>query len=198
MNIISNCCLGGFIYQDVLKVQFSNPFIWSWLNQDDVIYLIQNYDKIDFNNYELSTYNNLPLKDEVCFQLTIDDKIKIIYSHYQFIKNKDVLEIDRTRNMVYHNKIWEYVVAKYDERLKRMIDENTPPVFLICDNRNGSGTFSKSQVEILSSSKYKVMFFSCYDYSMLNNDSFLFIQHDGNDIIQIKEKYKTSILSFIL
>lgn len=198
MNIISNCCLGGFIYQDVLKVQFSNPFIWSWLNQDDVIYLIQNYDKINFNNYELSTYNNLPLKDEVCFQLTIDDKIKIIYSHYKFIKNKDVLEIDRTRNMVYHNKIWEYVVAKYDERLKRMIDENTPPVFLICDNRDGSGTFSKSQVEILSSSKYKVMFFSCYDYSMLNNDSFLFIQHDGNDIIQIKEKYKTSILSFIL
>ncbi len=198
MNIISNCCLGGFIYQDVLKVQFSNPFIWSWLNKDDVIYLIQHYDKINFNDYELSTYNNLPLKDEVCFQLTIDDKIKIIYSHYQFIKNKDVLEIDRTRNMVYHNKIWEYVVAKYDERLKRMIDENTPPVFLICDNRDGSGTFSKSQVEILSSSKYKVMFFSCYDYSMLNNESFLFIQHDGNDIIHIKEKYKTSILSFIL
>ena len=131
MNIISNCCLGGFVYKDVIEHQFSNPFIWAWLNKEDMVYLVQNYDKINFKNYELSTYNNLPLKDEVCFQMNIDDKIKIIYSHYQFIKNKDTLEIDRKRNMVYHNRIWEYVVAKYNERLERMFSENKKPVFLI-------------------------------------------------------------------
>lgn len=197
MNIISNCCLGGFVYKDVLKQQFANPFIWAWLNQEDVVYLVQNFDKINFKNYELSTYNNLPLNDEVCFQMIIDDKIKIIYSHYQFIKNKDTLEIDRKRNMVYYNRIWEYVVAKYNERLERMCSENKSPVFLICDNREGCGTFSKTQIEILSKAKYKVMFFSRYDYSQFNNENFLFIQHDGNDIIQIKEKYKNEILDFI-
>lgn len=197
MNIISNCCLGGFVYKDVIEQQFSNPFIWAWLNQEDMVYLVQNYDKINFKNYELSTYNNLPLKDEVCFQMNIDDKIKIIYSHYQFIKNKDTLEIDRKRNMVYHNRIWEYVVAKYNERLERMFSENKKPVFLICDNREGCGTFSKKQIEILSNTKYKVMFFSRYDYSQFNNANFISIQHDGNDIIQIKEKYKTEILDFI-
>ena len=69
--------------------------------------------------------------------------------------------------------------------------------FLICDNREGCGTFSKNQIEILLNTKYKVMFFSRYDYLQFNNENFIAIQHDGNDIIQIKEKYKTEILDFI-
>ena len=31
MNIITNNCLGGHIYRDVLKTEYQNPFIWCFL-----------------------------------------------------------------------------------------------------------------------------------------------------------------------
>lgn len=157
MNIVSNCCLGGYAYKDIFNTHFANPFIWSWMTAEDVCYLIDNFNKIDFNDYELSTYNNLPLKDTVCFQITVENKIKIVFSHYQFVKSKKEIEIDKIRNMVYYNKMWEYVVKKYDDRLKRMSGE---PVFLLIDDETEK-KFSIQQIEhIIQNSKYKVLIFT--------------------------------------
>ena len=157
MNIVSNCCLGGYAYKDIFNTSFANPFIWSWMTAENVCYLIDNFNNIDFKNYELSTYNNLPLKDTVCIQINVENKIKIVFSHYQFVKSKKEIEIDKTRNMVYYNRMWEYVVKKYNDRLERMTGE---PVFLIIDDETEK-KFSIQQIEhIIQNSKYKVLFFT--------------------------------------
>ena len=157
MNIISNCCLGGYAYKDIFNECFVSPFIWSWMTAEDVCYLMDNFNKIDFKNYELSTYNNFPLKDGVCFQINVENKIKIVFSHYQFVKSKKEIEIDKTRNMVYYNRMWEYVVKKYNDRLERMTGE---PVFLIIDDETEK-KFSSQHIEhIIQNSKYKVLFFT--------------------------------------
>lgn len=54
MNIISNNCCGADIYTNVLKTEFSNPFIWSLLFPNDFIYLYENYDSINFKNIDLA------------------------------------------------------------------------------------------------------------------------------------------------
>jgi len=47
MNIISNNCLGGFIYKDFLQIKYENPFIFSLMDYDDFLYLLENYETID-------------------------------------------------------------------------------------------------------------------------------------------------------
>lgn len=53
MHIISNNCLGGYIYRDSLKQEYSTPFIWCKIKEDSFIPLTENLYKIDFTNYEL-------------------------------------------------------------------------------------------------------------------------------------------------
>ena len=49
-NIIANNCIGGFLYKFSNK-QFPNPFIWTSMYFEDFLFLIQNYDKINFDDY---------------------------------------------------------------------------------------------------------------------------------------------------
>lgn len=58
MNIITNNCLGGFIYRDILKTEYQNPFIWTYIKTNEFIFLCENYNKINFHNYELSKKGN--------------------------------------------------------------------------------------------------------------------------------------------
>jgi hypothetical protein len=120
------------------------------------------------------------------------------YSHYIFKKDQEILFIDKQNNNVYYNKIQHYIESKYNERLNRMYAKKEIPIFLICDNRDGCGTFTNEQINILANSKYKIMFFSYFDYSYLSNDKFVFVKHDGNDLSNIIDNYKTKILNFIL
>ena len=50
MNIITNNCLGGFIYRDILKTEYQNPFIWTGIEIEKFIDFVDNFDKIDFTN----------------------------------------------------------------------------------------------------------------------------------------------------
>lgn len=53
MNLICNSCVGGFIYKNELKSQFKNPFIWNIIDFNSMLYLVKNYENVNFNNYEL-------------------------------------------------------------------------------------------------------------------------------------------------
>ena len=56
MNIISNNCVGGFLY-NIKKEKYKNPFIWMRVTGESLKHLILDYDKIDFTNYELTKDN---------------------------------------------------------------------------------------------------------------------------------------------
>ncbi len=124
MNIISNNCLGGFIYKDFLQIKYENPFIFSLMDYDDFLYLLENYETIDFENFEL-------IKESEKFEnfgIIIEGKIKVRFIHSKFDKECKIPTIKvfhdektmRTVTDIYYNKIWEYIVEKYLSRIKRM------------------------------------------------------------------------------
>ena len=119
MNIIANDCTGGFIYRDILKMEYSNPFIFSKVLLDDFIYLVNNYKTINFRKFKLCQ------SSEWRFYIRVDDSINIQYNHYRF--DPTINGIKKDPPNVYSNHIWEYVVSKYINRLDRMVD---PPIFI--------------------------------------------------------------------
>jgi uncharacterized protein (DUF1919 family) len=119
MNIISNNCVGGFLY-NIRKEEYKNPFIWMRITGESLKQLVLNYDKINFNNYELTKDKNWN------FSIIVDNIVQIHYSHYKFDAkcNKPI----KVNNEIKYNKIWEYIVAKYEERLKKMTET---PIFVL-------------------------------------------------------------------
>ena len=143
MNIICNSCVGGFIYKNELKCSFKTPFIWNIIDFNSMYYMTKNYDQINFENYELTKDKNWN------FSLIIDKKIKIQYVHYKFNAkcNKPITKyID-----VYYNKIWEFIVNKYESRLARMKAENSKPIFIFANWFDKPETIlSYSQLKLLN------------------------------------------------
>ena len=144
MNIIANSCVGGFIYKNELKCSFKNPFIWNIIDFNSMFYLVKNYENVNFNNYELIKDNKWN------FNLIIDKHITIQYVHYKFDPkaNKPYVKyID-----YYSNKVWEYIVEKYEERMKRMLLENSTPTFIFANWFNVKDTnLNYEQLKILNS-----------------------------------------------
>lgn len=142
MNLISEDCHGGFVYEE-LKEQFTNPFIWCYITKDDMYYLIKHYNEINFNDYEISKsfVRNRPKNKMDIFKIRVNNKIDIHYTHYHFKEDAKVRIVKKPD--VYWNKIWEYVVEKYEIRLKRMTEN---PVFLI--------NFSRQEYNKLIREKY--------------------------------------------
>ena len=119
MNIISNNCLAGYLYQQ-LKIPYSNPFIWTSIYGDSLETLVFNFDKINFSNYEICKDKNWN------FWFNVDDKIRIDFTHHKFDANAN--KCYKKGSNLFYNKIWEYIVDKYDTRLCRMNEE---PVFVL-------------------------------------------------------------------
>lgn len=148
MNLISQNCLSGNIYQNCLKEQFSNPFIWTVIDFNSMLYLVQNWNTINFKNYEL-------VKDDKWnFSIIIDEKVKVKYVHYKFNPNCKTPMLDNVGSIHYY-KIWEYIIQKYEERLNRMLNKKEEPIFCICNFNTifPDAIYTEEQLEILS--KYK-------------------------------------------
>ena len=145
MNIISNNCTGGFIYKKLLKTEYENPFIWCRLFNDEFLYLMQNYDNINFHNYEIGKHSNKLVNLTNPFYIKIDDKISINYTHYYFDINANKPAIIKTD--FFYCKIWETILKNYEKRLLRMEGK---PVFIFNDDGDYSvfGT-NKTWVDVV-------------------------------------------------
>lgn len=112
-----------------LKTEYVNPFCWNVIDLKSYYYLIRDWDKINFLNYEL-------VKDENWnFSVIIDGKIKVQYIHYLFDSKAEKL-VSRSKSehdVLVWNRMWEYVASKYEERVRRMLDKKEKPTFIIAD-----------------------------------------------------------------
>lgn len=209
MNVISNNCLGGFLYK-FNKLQFKNPFIWSAILADSMYALIKDWDNINFNDFELKKSEFHESTEQLnTFKIVIENKIDIHYTHYYFNKDKDKPEIKGFD--VFYNKIWEYVVEKYVKRLQRM---NENPVFVILGEYEVNGpslydyTFKKEKKILDLDTKYKIVLITKYKDFLKYNDDIHLIIFDGTERGKIKcgfnpnpeyfcEKHQKQILEFI-
>lgn len=126
MNLVGNCCISNFI-SEMAGEGHTNPFTWIDLDFDSLYYLITNWKNIDWDDYTLNKVTH-PYQKCDLFEIVIEDKVHLRYIHYLY-DNTAVQPIIKGADVRYC-KIWEYIVQKYEERLKRMLDENAPPVFI--------------------------------------------------------------------
>lgn len=151
MNIISNNCVGGFLYNK-MNEKYKNPFIWMRITGESLKTLITQYDKIDFKKYELQKDENWNM------YIIIDGKVKIHYSHYKFDKVYD--KPTKVNDCIKYNKIWEYVVEKYEKHISNMSEE---PYFVI-DAWDGMYNDDKEQFKEKSTKEFLL--------ELLKNDFF--------------------------
>jgi len=126
VNIICNNCIGAMIYEKKGE-EFSNPFMWCLIPQEDFITLINEFNNINFEN--ITVKNNIVL---------IDNKVNVFYTHYKY---GDYQSPTKIGSDVYVNDVEKYVREKYLKRLKRMLDKKESPVFIISDRKNGYGKY---------------------------------------------------------
>jgi len=125
MNLISQNCLTGHIYNHY-NIPYSNPFIWTVIDFNSMLTLIKNYTEINFNDYEL-------IKDDQWnFSIRICNSILVQYVHYKLDLSCNIPTTDKIGNIRYKH-IWEYIIEKYETRLKRQLITNEKPHFCICN-----------------------------------------------------------------
>lgn len=180
MNIISNCCAGGEFYKRIYKTKYNNPFIWSMLSASDLIYLIENFNNINFLKYEI-----LPVENEDYFSIKVDNKINIIYTHYHY-KN---CEMTKNNVDVYYKDIKKYIIEKYNERTQRMLNNSEKPEFFIITYTKHTYDYdyekTKKIIESLNNKDFKATIITQF-YSLIK------LSNDKLKIIYDKNVSKTS------
>ena len=149
INIITNNCLGGFIYRDIFKCKYQNPFIWTLFEINDFIDFINNFEKINFNNITIDK-NGIDLNNN--FITVIDNKYRLKNPHIKFDKNFDKpTKSTKYPWYIYYNKPWEYIFEKYNKRLALMKGK---PKFLIYEPEITEKQIEKL-IDICEKHKYK-------------------------------------------
>jgi len=144
--IISNSCVGGFIYRDNIRCSYQTPFIWNLVDFESMHYLIENFRDINFKKYDIKKDANWS------FSIVVEDKIELKYIHYKFDKNAN--EILHKDIDVYYNRIWEYIVDKYDKRVNVMLNNTSNPLFIFANGWNPPETIlTYNQLNILNDLK---------------------------------------------
>ena len=192
MNIISNSCVGGFLMRDHFKQEYSNPFIWSYIDTKSFYNLIKNFDTLDWFNYEL-------IKDDKWnFSLIIDNQVKVEYPHYHFDKNATVPTVEKgpLHRDVYYNRIWEYITEKYTNRVNRMLSSNEKPIFILgtkYDYRE-MHNYNPDYLKLIDDleTKYTVILVS--KHFKFNNKKCYTFKHSTDNIELAKEIYKMNII----
>jgi hypothetical protein len=170
MNLIGNTCVASYITRDYIKQPFVNPFVWNIINFDSCYNLVKYWDVLNFEKYDLTKDN------EWNFSIIIDDKVKVQYVHYKFSKEHNKITIKN--NDVYYNKIWEYIIEKYNKRIINVKKEN--PIFIFATANYGLSRhipFTLEQQKMLEelNSPYKIII-SFKD--MINSDKLICVKQN--------------------
>lgn len=197
MNIISNDCLGGFIYNNVLKAEYTTPFIWNRIWNDDFLYLVDNLENIDFTKYEL-----LPTTENT-FHLRIDNKIDVWYNHYIQDDNckTPITGINDEHNTwldVKYYKIKEYLLEKYNNRLARFSPKNEN-VIAVQDSGKSQGKVDINKlIKICKKHNYKLVLQTNQEITEKYDKLYLtpFIQEKLFYLVD-DEKYKKELKEFL-
>lgn len=191
MNLICNCCATGYLYKNILKEMFPNPFIWAAITPNDMIKLIKNWDNINFKNIKLEE-SFVHERKERNYQIVVDDLIHIHYTHYILSEKDNTPRIIGCN--VYYKNVTEYTIEKYKTRSKRssFLEE---PIFLILDNKLDL-TFNESEMnELLACTERKIVLIS--DKKLANiPTNILYFNESGYDHELCMKKHYKEIINF--
>ena len=83
--IISNNCIAGFWYRDILECDYENPFIWCTIKLSDFIGIIENFDSINFNNAKcvISEGEMIKKSGSKWTKILLDNRYNVFFTHYK-------------------------------------------------------------------------------------------------------------------
>lgn len=181
MNIISNDCTAGFIYRE-LNQKYGNPFIWTSINLDNFIKLIENYDTINFSNMTdiklIENNSKISVQHEMCPVIMIDNLIDVYYFHH-FYKEGVSEEQNTTKRYIYDENISEYVLESYKRRLNNMTEN---PIFILSDS--DCYKWYKSDLKRFNNIKtsHKIIIYTHKEVSF-DNPNILVVKKEHNDVL---------------
>ncbi len=158
-NLIGNTCITSYMTTKCYNQQLINPFTWCKMDFNSCYNLVKHFDDINWLNFSLVNDDNWN------FSIIVDNLVTVQYVHYHFDPTAEQIKSDGKD--VFYNKIWEFIVSKYIERSKRMVNSGEPPVFIFANAADKTLpwlTFSEhQQAELYSiNSPYKI--FTCYKH----------------------------------
>lgn len=128
-NIIASSCVGAYIMRDYLHQQFINPFIWCATEHQSMLYLINNYDTINWFNVSMRMSNGFNPKSYPI--LTIDKHVHVKFVHHRFSwADSNTPRKDRNGADIHYRYIYRFVLDKYFTRVQRMLSRGIPPTFV--------------------------------------------------------------------
>jgi len=182
MNIICNNCAGGYFYRDVLKEEYQNPFIWTQICAKEFVKLIENFDKINFLNYEMLEMKKSDFIESGDFGehiwlnqhplgLRIDNIFTLWFPHIRY--KIDAIKPQTVNTDIYYYRHFELVVDTYEKRLKRM-KEN--PVFMILDYEwfGWNEELIKQVIDLSNTVKYKIIILTKRKEIKINNAKIIY------------------------
>lgn len=192
MQIICNNCASGFLYKK-MNMMYNNPFMWNLIPADSFLYLMLNWDNINFNKIDFP--DKTPKKG---IDIIIDSKIIIRYIHILY--DKKAIKPIKNFVDVYYNKPWEYALEKYNNRCKRMFETKENPIFLIVDDDTYSTVDTvrhDNSIEILQKLNDKNFKYEIIWATKHNIDSKLF-SNLNLKIIHPKSQYVGTVADYII
>ena len=193
MVLISNNCLAGFVYQKILKREYNSPTIFTLIEPDEYVSMIENFENINFENWELK---NTSKELSNNFEIVIDDKYHLQHHHFYFDKKYDKpTKIHSQYVDIHYNKIWEYICERYVKHIKRMKGD-TDFRFLYLEP-NLKCERLKELPEILKRKKLKGLIFTKLD-DISGNEWCKVINCNYNSPDEVAEKFKKEISEFCL
>lgn len=166
-NIFSNNCTSGFVYRD-LGLKFQHPFVWSTLLYEDYDKLMDEYETIKFDDFEVvpTKYTEkIPLNEaKNTFTLLIDGgKIKVNYLHHHQDNRFNSVTVRGVD--LYYNNMQQYVGDLYQKRVSRMLENGIKePIFLLV--KSGSYTDDEFTKLLYKPTKYKKIVGVTFDYKV--------------------------------
>lgn len=133
MNLIGNNCTSAQVYVQKNK-QFNNPFMWVIIEDESFLKLITDFDRIDFTKRELTRARIKTVKNRDVYAIRIDGKLTITFPHHvkdENYKTPQRCESDFTGWDVRYFDMDNYILEKYDARVRRMLDSKEEPMFLL-------------------------------------------------------------------
>ena len=166
MFIISNNCLGGYIYRDILKKEYCSPFIWTLFDPNAFIDFINEFDTINLEH--IKVYKENPTIQN-SFKLLIDNKYKLDQIHMVFDeKYTEPTIVGANKCDVHYNKIWEYITENYIKRLNRARLEKEK-IFIFYDNYGQCKDLNKLITVMKEHPNYNCIAFTNKTIDSLNN-----------------------------
>lgn len=126
MTLITNNCLGGYIYQ-MLNMPYTSPFVWGRILIDDMCLIAEDLESINFDKFEIYEMNSTRTKNVPgAYTIKLENGAEIHFTHYRDKQYTIDRFKERSKRIDYDNIVFTVMSTHIDldtaESYKRLYD----------------------------------------------------------------------------